>query len=249
MELDLSGKKTLVTGGTRGIGKGIVLALARAGADVVTCYRGDEEAAELTRAELAETGGKHLVLQADVTDAEDVANLVARAREHHGALDTVICNAGTISHIPYRELPVDEWTRVIDTNLTAVHRVIQSSLDALAPEASIVVVGSRAAAAGVPLRAHYTAAKAGLSGLVRSLAKELGPEQIRVNLVSPGIIRTEEFAKLPKEKADAMQERYGRLTALGRLGEPRDVGGPVLFLASDLSRYITGETLIVSGGI
>jgi 3-oxoacyl-[acyl-carrier protein] reductase len=249
VDLNLSGNKALVTGGTRGIGKGIVLALARAGADVVTCYRGDTEAADRTRAELAETGGKHLVVQADVTDSDDVASLVAQAREHHGSLDTVVCNAGTISHIPYRELPSAEWARVIDTNLTAVHQVIQTSLGALAPEASIVVIGSRAAEAGVPLRAHYTAAKAGLSGLVRSLAKELGPEQIRVNLLSPGIIRTEEFAKLPKERAEAMEERYGKLTALGRLGEPGDIAGPVLFLAGDLSSYITGETLTASGGI
>ncbi|MFC4533228.1 SDR family NAD(P)-dependent oxidoreductase [Sphaerisporangium dianthi] len=239
----LDGKRVLLTGGTRGIGRGLALALARAGARLVTCYRDDQDAAKVMAAELEELGD-HRVVRADVTDAGDVARLVQECVTHMGGLDVLVSNAGTISHVPFEDLTAAEWQRVLDTNLTAMYRLVQQALPLLPAGASVIGVGSRSAFVGIPQRAHYTAAKAGMVGLVRSLAKELGPRGIRVNLVSPGVIDPGD-GTLP----EPVRRRYEGLTALGRLGTPEEVAGAVLFLAGDASSYVTGETIHVDGGI
>lgn len=243
MQLELAGKRALVTGGTRGIGRGIVLELARAGVDVVTCHRQDSDAVDSLARELKQIGGDHHVVKADVGDPDDVARLVEECRTRLGGLDVVVNNAGVISHVPFGELPLEEWRRVLDTNLTAAYYVIQQALPLLGAGASIVNVGSRVATVGIPLRAHYTAAKAGLVGLTRSLCKELGSRGIRVNLVAPGPVETEE------EVPEQVRERYRHLIALGRLGTPQEIAGTVLFLASDLAGFVNGETINVDGGI
>jgi 3-oxoacyl-[acyl-carrier protein] reductase len=249
MDLDLRGRKALVTGGTRGVGRGIVLALARAGVDVVTCYRSEHERVEVLRRELKELGGDHLVLRADLADPQQVEALVAAAAERYGRLDLVVNNAGAISHVPYAELSLAEWQRIIATNLTAVHLVIQGVLPLLPAGASVISVGSKSAEVGIPQRAHYTATKAALAGLTRSLAKELGGRGVRVNLVTLGVIETENLHALPAGQQEAMVRRYSDKTALGRLGTPEEVAGAVLWLASDLSRYVTGASIAVDGGI
>ncbi|GGZ10969.1 SDR family NAD(P)-dependent oxidoreductase [Streptomyces poonensis] len=249
MELALHGRKLLVTGGTRGIGRGIVLAAARAGADVLTCYRQESEAVESLTAALKETAGDHHVIRADVGDTAEVDRLVGEAKDRFGRLDGIVNNAGVISHIPFADLPADEWARILDTNLTAAYRIIQQALPLLGAGSSVVNIGSRGAAAGIPLRAHYTAAKAAMIGLTRSLAKELGPRGIRVNVVAPGVIETEAFATMPADRADGLRAMYSRKTALARLGTVEELAGPVLFLLSDAAAYITGETLNVDGGI
>jgi 3-oxoacyl-[acyl-carrier protein] reductase len=245
MSIRIDGKNALVTGGTRGVGRAIALALAHAGASVVSCYRQDAEAAQALARDLKEAGGEHHVIQADLCQAGDVAGLIAGCRDRLGALHVVVNNAGAISHVPFAELTLAEWHRVIDTNLTAAAQVIQQALPLLSGGGSVINIGSRVATVGIPLRAHYTAAKAGLIGLSRSLAKELGPCGIRVNVIAPGVIDTEEARKLPAQR----REHYTRLAALGRLGRPDEVGAAALFLASDESSYITGETLHVDGGI
>lgn len=250
MDLRLYGKNALVTGGTRGIGRATVLALAREGANVVTCYRSSSEdvVAGLER-ELKETDGYHQVVKADVTSESDVDTLMEECQNRLGSLDIVVSNAGVISHVPFRDLPADEWSRVVDTTLTGAFRVVQKALPLMWKDSSVILVGSRVATVGLPLRAHYTAAKAGLLGLGRSLAKELGPKGIRVNVVAPGVIETEEAASYTPEQRAAYEKRYHNLTALGRFGTPDDIAGAVLFLSSPLSTYVTGETLHVDGGI
>jgi 3-oxoacyl-[acyl-carrier protein] reductase len=245
MSIRIDGKNALVTGGTRGLGRAIALALAQAGASVVTCYRADAEAAAQLARDLKETGREHHVLQADVSRPADVAALLAECRQRLGTLHVLVNNAGTISHVPFAQLTLAEWHRVIDTNLTAAAQVIQRALPLLADGGSIINVGSRVATVGLPLRAHYTAAKAGLTGLSRSLGKELGGRGIRVNVLAPGVIETEEARLLPRQR----REHYTRLAALGRLGRPEEVAAAALFLASDASSYITGETLHVDGGV
>ncbi|GIG92065.1 SDR family NAD(P)-dependent oxidoreductase [Plantactinospora endophytica] len=241
MIIDLAGKKALVTGGTRGIGRAVVLGLAAAGADVVTCYRQQSEAVEALTEDLAKTPGDHHVLKADVSRGEDVDRLLAHCQSVYGSLDVLVNNAGAISHVPFGELPRDEWRRVLDTNLTGVFTVTQQALSLLTPRASIVLIGSKAAGVGIPLRAHYTASKAALTGLARSLCKELGPRGLRVNVVAPGIVDTVE---LPPEQA----AKYSSIISLGRLGRPEEIANVVAFLASDLASYVTGTTINVDGG-
>ncbi|MGW3623216.1 SDR family NAD(P)-dependent oxidoreductase [Streptomyces sp. NPDC000880] len=249
MDLGLRGKKALVTGGTRGVGRGIVRALAQAGVDVLTCYRQESEAVTSLAHELKETGGAHHLVRADVSDPADVTALVEHARTHYGHLDLVVNNAGAISHIPYEDLPLEEWRRVVDTNLTGSHLIIQGTLPLLGAGSSVIGIGSKAVDAGIPLRSHYTATKAALAGFNRSLAKEFGGRGIRFNIVALGVVETENLYALPEDQQKVMIERYSAKTALGRLGTPDEVAGAVLWLTSDLARYVTGATISVDGGI
>lgn len=249
MDLELKGKKALVTGGTRGVGRGIVLALARAGVDVVTCYRQEGEYVDSLERELKEIGGDHHVLRADVAEPAEIEHLLQRTAELHGRLDLLVNNAGAISHIPYADLPLDEWQRILAVNVTGSHLVIQHALPLLGDGSSVVSIGSKAVEAGIPLRSHYTATKAALVGLNRSLAKEFGSKGIRFNVLALGVVETENFHQLPEDQRKLMTERYSAKTALGRLGRPDEVAGAVLWLASDLSRYVTGATIGVDGGI
>jgi 3-oxoacyl-[acyl-carrier protein] reductase len=247
--MDLSGKTALVTGGTRGIGRGTVLALAKAGVNVVTCGRSRSQYADDLASELKETGGDHAVLVADVTQPADAERLASECRERYGHLDILVSNAGTISHIPFANLTLDQWHEVIDSNLTGAFLITQAVLPLLGAGSSVIYVGSRGADAGMPLRGHYTAAKAGLIGLTRSLARELGGQGIRVNLIAPGVIDTDTERKLPPQVRAEMSKRYSTLTSIGRVGEIDEIAGAVLFLASPASSYVTGEKLNVDGGI
>lgn len=249
MDLELAGRKALVTGGTRGVGRGIVLALARHGVDVLTCYRQESEAVTSLERELKEIGGQHHLVRADLADPEQVGALMAEARSRFGRLDLVVNNAGAISHVPYEQLTLAQWQQVIDTNLTAVHLVTQAAIPMMTAGGSVVSIGSKSSEVGIPLRAHYTATKAALRGLTRSLAKEYGAKGLRFNVLALGVIRTEAMDAMPAEQRAVLTKRYQDKTALGRLGEPDEVAGAVLWLASDLSRYVTGATVHVDGGI
>ncbi|MFD8494675.1 SDR family NAD(P)-dependent oxidoreductase [Amycolatopsis sp. NPDC059657] len=244
MSISLDGKRVLITGGTRGIGRAIALAMAKAGAGVVVCGRTGGAAAETLAAELAEIGVKHAVTTADVTDPEAVTALIETCREQLGGLDVVVTSAGSISHVPYAKMDFEQWRAVMSSNLDGTHLVVQGSLPLLAEGSSIVLIGSAVASKGLPLRAHYTAAKSALVGYSRSLAKELGGKA-RVNVVEPGVIDTDQAAGLTPEQ----RARYEGMTALGRLGTPGDIADVVLFYASDHARYVTGTTLKVDGGM
>jgi 3-oxoacyl-[acyl-carrier protein] reductase len=249
MPFDLTGRKALVTGGTRGVGRGIVRSLARAGADVLTCYRQESEAVADLERELKELPGDHHLVRADLARLEEINRLVAEAETRFGRLDVIVNNAGAISHIPFADLPEEEWRRVLDTNLTAPALLIQRALPLLGEGSSVISVGSKVAEVGLPLRSHYTATKAALVGLTKSLAKEFGGRGIRFNVVALGVIETEAMDAMPAEQSALMRKRYSEKTALGRLGKPDEVGDAVLFLAGDMARYVTGSTLYVDGGI
>jgi 3-oxoacyl-[acyl-carrier protein] reductase len=180
-----------------------------------------------------------------VSDENATIEVVSEARTRYGHLDAVVSNAATVSHHMLAELTSDEWGRTVATNLTGPFTLVKHALPLLRPGSSIVLVGSRVAQAGMPAAAHYVASKAGLSGLCRALCKELGPKAVRVNLVAPGIIETEATANLTTERRCA----YEAKASLGRLGDPDEVAGTILFLASDLAGYITGETINVDGGV
>ena len=241
MTIDLTGKSALVTGGTRGIGRAVALALARHGATVTAVGHRPSAAADNLSAEFKELSGDHQVLFADLADPADVDDLIGQL----GTLDVVVNNAGVVSGARVEELDLAEWHRVLDTNLTAMFLVVRGAVPRLRPGASIVNVTSAVAWVGMPERAHYTAAKAGVHGFTRSMCKELGPRGIRVNSVAPGIVDTDQLADVGAEQ----RARYAALAALGRVGRPDDVADVVLFLASDLARFVDGVCLSVDGGI
>lgn len=242
----LAGKRILLTGGTRGIGRTTALACARQGARLVVCYAHDDAAAEDVARELKEAGGgPHRVVRADVTDRADVARLAEVCREELGGLDAVVNNAGVDGRAPLEELTHQEWDRVIDIDLTAAFLVSQAALGLLAPGASMIHIGASAALRGRPHSAHYAAAKSALVGLTRTLAREVGERGIRVNTIAPGVIVTESDPGPPPPVAELIKG----MTALRRLGTADDVAGAVLFLIGDESRYVSGSILHVDGGI
>jgi 3-oxoacyl-[acyl-carrier protein] reductase len=245
MDLGLNGKRVLLTGGSRGIGREIVLGLARSGASVAACFNRESDDVARLQGDLEQIGGDSYLARADVSDAASVHEFVAAAVARFGALDAVINNAGVVSHSPIDQLDLDEWQRVIDTNLTAAYLVIKEALPALGAGSSIVNVTSGVALRGMPARAHYISSKAGMIGLTRALCKELGPRGIRVNAIAPGIIETDQTAGLD----EAGRKRYAGLAALNRLGAPEEIAHAVLFLTSDLSSFVDGQTITVDGGI
>jgi 3-oxoacyl-[acyl-carrier protein] reductase len=247
--IGLKGKKALVTGGTRGIGLGIVRALVANGVDVITCHRQDNEAVGALEQELKESGGASRVVRADIADPDQVATLLEVCAQDFGHLDLVVNNAATVSHIPHEQLPLAEWERTVATNLTSVHLVVQRGLALLGDGSSVVSISSKSIEVGIALRSHYTATKAALIGLNRSLAREYGGRGIRFNVLSLGMIATEALVDLPEARREQFVKHYSDKTALGRLGTPADVADALLWLASDLSRYVTGAVIPVDGGI
>ncbi len=242
---DLKGKRVLVTGGTRGIGRASVLAFARAGARVITCHHTDGETAVRFEKELAELGDRHVVVQADVTRPDEVARLADVTAEEFGGLDVLVNNVGVDGQVAFGELTDDEWERVIDHNVTGTYRVTRAVVDLLTDGASVVNLGSSVALRGRAFGVHYTTSKAALIGFTRALCKELGPRGIRVNAVAPGLTETEPGAGMPP----AVVDRIVGMTALGRICQPDDVANAVLFLACAGSSYISGVTLNVDGGV
>lgn len=242
MDLGLHGRRALVTGGSRGIGRAIALALAGQGVRVAACHLNLGSAAGL--AEELEPGGG-FVVRADVSRPEEVDRLAKAVRERLGGLEILVNNAGVNSHHPASDLEPAEWHRVIDSNLTAAFLVTRAMTPLLADGACVINLSSAVALVGQPGIAHYTAAKAGVLGLTRTLSKELGPRKIRVNAISPGVVETDQAAGASPERKAAIAAR----TALGRLGQPNDVAGACLLLASDLARFVTGANLAVDGGI
>ncbi|HLM86050.1 MAG TPA: 3-oxoacyl-ACP reductase family protein [Solirubrobacteraceae bacterium] len=245
MDLGLEGKRALVTGGSRGIGRAIVLGLAQSGATVAACYNRESDDVKRLRGELEQVGGDSYLTQADVSDAASVQRFVGEAGERLGGLDIVINNAGVVSHAMIEQLELDEWHRVIDTNLTAVYLVAKAALPLMGDGGSIVNITSAVAMRGMPARTHYISSKAGLIGLTRALCKEVGRRGIRVNALAPGIIETDQTSDLD----DAGRARYSGLAALNRLGSPEEIAAATLFLASDRASFISGVTLNVDGGI
>lgn len=249
MDLRLDGKLALVTGATRGIGRATALALAQAGADVIGCYHRDEGAAAATLQALGETGGKHRMVRADLTRPAEVNRLMDSCREAGGPLSVLVNNVGIDAASDLAELAEEDWQHVVETNLTTVYRVTRAALPLLAPEASVVSVGSSAAARGVPGRAHYGAAKSGVIGMTRALSKELGPKGVRVNAVAPGVVDPGPDSGPDSGPPPEVRARMARMSALGRLVTDEEIAQSVLFLAGDAARYITGITLNVDGGL
>ena len=234
----LDGKTALVTGASRGIGAAIARELARAGAAVVIGYRAGQEEAEALAGEI---GGR--AVQADVSSAQEAARLVEEA----GDLDILVNNAGLTRDGLLVRMPDDDWRTVIETNLSSVFYTCRAACRPMMKKraGAIVNVSSIVGVHGNWGQTNYGASKAGIIGFTKSLARELGSRGVRANIVAPGYVRTQLTDVLPAEATAAMLEN----TPLGRLGEPSDVAGAVRFLCSDEASFITGEVLLVDGGL
>jgi 3-oxoacyl-[acyl-carrier protein] reductase len=234
----LEGKTALVTGASRGIGRAIAGELGSAGARVVVGFRSGREEAEALAAEL---GGQ--AIRADVSSAEDARRLVEEA----GDIDILVNNAGLTRDGLLARMPDDDWRTVIETNLSSVFYTCRAVCRPMMRKraGAIVNVSSIVGVHGNWGQTNYAASKAGIIGFTKSLARELGSRNVRANVVAPGYVRTRLTEVLPEDATAAML----RNTPLGRLGEPDDVAGAVRFLCSDEASFITGEVLLVDGGL
>ena len=251
ISIDLTGRKALVTGGARGIGAGIVRALAEAGASVAFTHLGSErgnQAASHLMAELAGTGSHVMRFVTAAQDMEAMGRVASEAAEKMGGLDIVVPNVGMNWDAPLEVLDLAGWRLALDINLTASFIAVKVALPWLlkAERADIVLIGSSAVVDGGGGGAHYAAAKAGLEGVMRALMRELPRQGIRINVVHPCVVDTD----LLRERYDDEAKR-ARLVAqvpVGRLGEPEDIGSLVAYLCSNLGGFICGQSILVDGG-
>lgn len=241
---ELSGQVALVTGGSRGIGRAIADALARAGARVAVTARAAERA-EAAAAELPGSG--HSGLACDVVDQAAVAAVIAHVEQELGALDVLVNNAGVAQDNLLLRLKQQDWNRVVDTNLTGAFYTIRAAARGMTRRrrGRIINITSVVGLTGNKGQANYAASKAGLIGLTKSVAKELATRGILCNAVAPGFIQTEMTAAMSETAREAILEQI----ALGRLGAPEEVAAVVRFLAGPGAAYITGQVIVVDGGM
>jgi len=246
--MDFSGKVALVTGGGRGIGKATALALARGGADVVVNYLQNAEAAAQTVEVIRGFGRRALAVAANVGKRPEVERLFDEIDANFSRIDILINNAGTGALKPLEAISIEFWDNVLQVDLTGPFLCTQAAARRMIPNkyGRIVNISSIAGINGMDVDPTYTAAKAGLLGFTKSTARYLGKHNITVNSVCPGPTDTELSRKeIPEE----VRVRIAKSSALGRMGTPEDVADAILFFASDYSRHVTGQTVVVDGGI
>jgi 3-oxoacyl-[acyl-carrier protein] reductase len=245
--IDLTGKNCLITGGTRGIGAAISLALAQAGASTAAIYRADGTAANMSMEARRACGGEHRNYRTDVSKSTQVTALADLVGRHFdGRLHALVLNAGIGMHKPVVETSDADWHRIMDTNLTSAFFLVRAFRPLLQPGGSVVAIASGAGHDGLPGLAAYGASKAGLILFTHAIAQDIGPDGIRANVVSPGFIDTEFSGR---RVDDERRQRIAAGNALRRVGVPIDVAGAVLFLVSDLASFVTGQTIRVNGGV
>lgn len=247
----LAGRVAVVTGAASGIGRATAVELARAGASVVLgSFAGDAHDVSTTRREVEAVGGKAVDVAADVRSRKEVDGLCARAVKEWGRLDVAVANAGVLHRDPIGDLTDERWQQVLDVDLGGVMRTARAAAGRMGARGSVVAVSSIAGGVfGWAEHAHYAAAKAGIGGLVRSLAAELGPRGIRVNGVLPGLIRTPQSLDASASVGAAGLAAAASSVPLGRIGMPEDVATVIRFLATDDAGYLTGQSIVVDGGI
>ncbi len=247
LQVDLTGKIALVTGGAKGIGRALALALAENNATVVVNYCSSEKAAK----EMVDTVPNiKLAVRADVSIPEDVEKMMAQIKNQIGDIDILVNNAGTqFALSSVEEMPVELWKKVFDINLTSCMVCSKLAIPGMKKKGwgRIINISSISArSGGGPGGTHYASSKGAMSTFTKGLAKELGPAGITVNAIAPGVILTEIHEKFSTKEN---LENLRKMTPLARLGQPEDIAGAVLFLASDAAAYMTGETVSINGGL
>lgn len=242
-----SDRVAIVTGGTRGIGRSIVLALCREGADCAFTYTKNHELAESLVQEIQGTGRRALPVQLDVRDFEGSKLFVERVKEEFGRIDILVNNAGITRDKSLMMMSIGDWLEVIDTDLTGVFNTTRACIITFLKQknGNIVNISSVSGIHPLPGQVNYAAAKAGVIGFTKSLAKEVAPYNIRVNAVAPGFIDSDMTAKLDEK----YRKRLNETIPGGRFGTPDEVARVVVFLLSDESKYITGEVIQIDGGL
>lgn len=244
--IDLQGKSALVTGGSRGIGRAVSLALAAEGAEVIVAARG-LDGAESTAAEIVEGGGRGRGVSIDVADDRSVEQGAKALLDDYGTISLLVNNAGITRDNLLLRMKKAEWDVVLETNLAGIYRTCRALVPSMLRSryGRIVNVSSVVAASGNPGQVNYTAAKSGMEGFSRSLARELATRNITVNCVAPGFIETD----MTRDLGDDVRKKLLEQVPLRRLGTPEDVAGAVMFLLDDAAGYVTGTTLHVNGGM
>lgn len=243
----LQGEVALVTGASRGIGRSIALALAKAGAKVIVNYQGNEAAAQETIRLILAAGGGGFLYKADVSAASEVEAMIKAVLDTYGRIDILVNNAGITRDGLIMRMKDDDWSSVIETNLTGVFNCCRAVTRPMLKQRSgrIINITSVVGLLGNAGQVNYASAKAGIIGLTKSLAKELASRAIMVNAIAPGFINTEMTEKMP----ESAKKEMSRSIPLGRLGDPDDVAKVVLFLAGEGADYITGQVISVDGGM
>jgi 3-oxoacyl-[acyl-carrier protein] reductase len=245
----LTDKVAVVTGASKGIGAGIAKHLALEGASVVVNYASSRTDADKVVDEITKRGGKAVAVQANVAKKAEVSQLFAEAKKAFGKIDILVNNAGVYDFKPLEEITENEFHREFNTNVLGMMLATQESLKHFGPEGgSIINIGSLASSLTPPTGVIYNATKGAVDAITRTLAKELGPKKIRVNSINPGMVITEGAIAGGYTEGD-MRKMFESQTPLGRVGETDDIAPAAVFFASDDSKWITGETLRVAGGL
>ena len=245
----LSGKVAVVTGASKGIGAGIAKQFAAEGAAVVVNYSSSKSDADKVVDEITKRGGKAVAVQASVAKKADVEKLFASAKKAFGKIDILVNNAGVYQFAPLEQVTEDQFHRQFDTNVLGLLLATQEAAKHFGSEGgSVINVSSLASTASVPMAAVYAGTKGAVDAVTRVLAAELGSKKIRVNAINPGPVETEGFQGGGFSGSDFEKESIAK-TPLGRIGHPDDIASVAVFFASDDSKWVTGETLIIAGGM
>ena len=246
--MKLHGKVAIVTGASKGIGAAIAKGMAKAGANVVVNYASDRSGAEKAVAAITAAGGKAVAVKADVSKSADVKELFEQTIRTFGRLDILVNNAGVYCFEPIEAVTEEEFHRIYNTNVLGAILTMQEAIKHFAPEGGAIInIATAGVSSTLPMSSVYTSSKSALVALSSVLAKELGPRNIRVNVVAPGATETE-GAHAIGVLGGPMVKQLVDGTPLGRLGQPEDMVGPVVFLASSDAHWVTGEVLFASGG-
>ena len=245
----LNGKVAVVTGASKGIGAGIAKQLAAEGAAVVVNYASSKADADKVVDEIAKAGGKAVAIQGSVAKRTDVEKLFASAEKAFGKIDVLVNNAGVYEFMPVEDVTEQQFHRMFDTNVLGIILATQEALKHFNQNGgSVVNISSLASSLTPPTGLVYNATKGAVDAITRTLAKELGPRKIRVNSINPGMVITEGVVSAGFDKGD-FREMFESQTPLGRVGQADDISPAAVFFASDDSKWITGETLIIAGGL